>query len=146
MQKSGPLSLLSPRPTRKRATRTEVYGMKLVAFAAAIEFALGVVLVASPTLVAQLAFGNALSPSGEALGRVAGFAFIAFGIACGPQAGQIGRRALLALVSYNVLAALFFLWLGIRGELVGPLLWPAAALHTALSVLLARMLLVSKTI
>lgn len=119
--------------------------MKLAAFAAAIEFALGLVLVASPTLVAQLAFGSALSPAGEALGRVAGFAFIAFGTACWPQTGQIGRRALPALLTYNVLVAAFFLWLGIRGELVGPLLWPGAALHTILSVLLARVLLVSKT-
>jgi len=120
--------------------------MRLVGFAAAIEFLLGLVLVAMPTLVAQLVFGSALSPPGDALGRVAGFAFIAFGIACWPQAAQIGRRALPALLEYNVLVAAFFLWLGIRGELVGPLLWPAAALHTVLSVLLARMLLVSKTI
>lgn len=116
----------------------------MTAFSAAIEFALGLVLVASPTLVAQLAFGSALSPSGEALGRVAGFAFIAFGTACWPQTGQ-GRRTLPALLTYNVLVAAFFLWLGIRGELVGPLLWPAVALHTVLSVLLARMLLLSKT-
>lgn len=146
MQKSGRLSLLSVWPTRKRSTRTEVRGMKLAAFAAGIEFALGLVLVAWPTLVAQLAFGSALSPSGDALGRVAGFAFIAFGVAGFPQTGQISRRALSALLGYNVLAAAFFLWLGIRGETVGPLLWPGAALHTLLSVLLARMLLVSKTI
>ncbi|MGC2129307.1 MAG: hypothetical protein WA629_04330 [Candidatus Aquilonibacter sp.] len=31
-----------------------------------------------------------------------------------------------------------FVYLGIRGELVGPLLWPAAVIHLAIAILLAR--------
>ena len=42
------------------------------------------------------------------------------------------------MLTYNSLATLYLLGLGIGGEWVGPLLWPAVALHGTLSLLLAR--------
>jgi hypothetical protein len=42
------------------------------------------------------------------------------------------------MLTYNVLATLYLLYLGIRGEWVGILLWPAVVLHAVLILLLAR--------
>jgi len=42
------------------------------------------------------------------------------------------------MLTYSVLATLYLLYLGIRGEWVGPLLWPAVVLHAVLTLLLAR--------
>ena len=56
--------------------------------------------------------------------RVTGIALIALGIACWP-----GLTPLCGMLTYNALAAAFFTYLAIRGNWVGPLLWPAAVLH-----------------
>ena len=45
--------------------------------------------------------------------------------------------ALRAMLTYNSLATLYLFGLGIGGEWVGPLLWPAVALHGILSLLMA---------
>jgi hypothetical protein len=39
-------------------------------------------------------------------------------------------------LTYNALATLYLLYLAIRGEWIGPLLWPAVVLHTILTLLL----------
>ncbi len=103
--------------------------MKLVPFAAAVEAAAGLGLIVVPSLVAWLLTGSDLSAPGAAVGRVAGFGL------CGLALSRSARGLFL----YNLLAALFFLYLGVRAELVGPLLWPAFALHGCLGVLLARL-------
>jgi hypothetical protein len=41
-------------------------------------------------------------------------------------------------LTYNALGALYFLYLAVRGQWLGPLLWPAVVAHAALAVLLAR--------
>ena len=53
----------------------------------------------------------------------------------GPRAGA---AALSGMATYGLLVTLYLLYLGIRGEWVGPLLWPAVALHAVLTLLLAR--------
>jgi hypothetical protein len=40
------------------------------------------------------------------------------------------------MLTYSLLVTLYLLYLGVRGEWVGPLLWPAVAVHTALTMLL----------
>jgi hypothetical protein len=72
--------------------------------------------------------GGDLSAPGSAVGRVAGFGL------CGLALSRSARGLFL----YNLLAAIFFLYLGVRGEMVGVLLWPAFALHGCLGALLAR--------
>ncbi len=61
-----------------------------------------------------------------------------------PQPEPVSREsaALRVLLTYNVLAAIFFLYLGFRGEFIGLLLWPAAALRAVLAILLARVFVV----
>lgn len=115
--------------------------MRLINFAAATEAAVGVILVIDPSLVGRLLLGADLSSVAQAVGRIAGFALLALGLACWPGPEPPSRRSAAArgLLAYNVLAAIFFLYLGIGGELVGLLLWPAVALHAALAILLARL-------
>ena len=40
------------------------------------------------------------------------------------------------MLTYNLLATLYFVYIGLGGEWVGSLLWPAAAIHAALTFLL----------
>ncbi len=120
--------------------------MKLLSLAALIEALTGFVLIASPALLARLLFGGDISPDGEAVGRVAGFALVSLGLACWPLRSGSNARAIRGLLAYNVLATLFFIYLGVRGELVGKLLWPAAALHAILSVLVARIFVASRAV
>jgi hypothetical protein len=114
--------------------------MRLVTVAAAVEVAAGVIFMVSPSLVARLALNADLSAAGEAVGRVAGFGLLGLGLACLPGSERVSERsaAVRGLLAYNVLAALFFSYLGVRGNLVGMLLWPIAVLHAVLAVLLGR--------
>jgi hypothetical protein len=65
--------------------------------------------------------------------RVLGIALIALAVGCLP-----GNSALGSMLTYSVLATSYLLYLGIRGEWVGLLLWPAVVLHVILTALLAR--------
>jgi hypothetical protein len=42
------------------------------------------------------------------------------------------------MLTYNLLVALYLLFLAIRGEWVGRLLWPVVVLHAVMTVFLAR--------
>ncbi len=119
--------------------------MKLLSFSASVEIFVGLILAASPALVVRFLLGADLFEAGKAVGHVAGFGLFALGLACWPRRDDPNEAAVRGLIAYNALATLFFLWLGIRGELVGLLLWPAAALHGILSILLLRTFVVSKT-
>jgi hypothetical protein len=107
--------------------------MKLIPVAAAIEVVAGVIFIVSPSLVAQLAFNANLNSAGEALGRVGGFGLFGLGLASWP-----GSAPIRGLLAYNALATLFLIYLGVQGQLAGALLWPVAALHFVLAILLAR--------
>jgi hypothetical protein len=112
--------------------------MKLFALSAMIEVLTGIILMISPTFLARILLGTDLAYSGEVVGRVAGFALLALGIACWPTTESSNRAARRGLLVYNALAGIFLIYLGVRGALVGPLLWPAAVLHATLAILIAR--------
>ena len=65
---------------------------------------------------------------------------LSLAVACWPGRNTSGKTtpAWRAMLTYNVLATLYLLSLGIRGEWGGPLLWPAVAMHGVLSFLLRR--------
>lgn len=109
--------------------------MQLIAVAATVEAIAGVMLIVAPALFARLILNSDLNVGGETTGRVGGFGLLGLALASWPGWGPFSIRGLLA---YNALAALFLIYLGIRGTLVGPLLWPAAALHFALAILIGR--------
>ena len=110
----------------------------LTGVSAAIEGATGVALIAVPEVVAHLLLGSALSGSGVAVARVAGFGLLSLAIACWPGNGNATPQATRALFVYNLLAGLYLGFLRVGGEFAGFLLWPAAIVHVVLALLLAR--------
>ena len=108
-----------------------------IAVAAGVEVPTGLVLIIRPTLFVWLLFGTELSRGGQALGRLAGFALLALALACWPGRGAASGSvpALRALLVLSLLTTMYLVYLGV-GERVGTLLWPAAILHAALTVLL----------
>jgi hypothetical protein len=110
----------------------------LWAATAVIEAATGLALILDPQAVAHLLLGADLPGAGIAVGRIAGIALLALGLACwiSRQDGN-DRAALVAMLAYNLLVTVFLIYLGLGGELVGILLWPAIAIHTALTLLFA---------
>jgi hypothetical protein len=105
---------------------------RLLLLAAVSEAATGLALLIVPSLAGRLLLGQELAGVAIPVARVLGIALIALGIACWP-----GRTALCGMLTYSALATLYLLYLGIRGEWVGPLLWPAVVLHAVLTFLLA---------
>jgi hypothetical protein len=106
---------------------------KVLTIAAVLEVATGVALLIVPSLVGRLLFGEELTGIVIPVARVLGIALIALGVGCSP-----GSTALCGMLTYSALVTLYLLYLGIRAEWVGPLLWPVVALHGILTVLLAR--------
>jgi hypothetical protein len=82
-------------------------------------------------------FGTEVSGVVEVVSRVTGLALIGLGVACWP--GDTTRQPLQGMLTYGVLATLYLATVGIRGETVGLLLWPAVALHSILVILLFSM-------
>ena len=106
---------------------------KVLTVAAVIEVATGMALLIVPSLVGRLLFGEELTGIVIPVARVLGVALIALGVCCWP-----GSTAFCGMLTYSALVTLYLLFLAIRGEWVGPLLWPVVALHGILTVLLAR--------
>jgi hypothetical protein len=115
--------------------------MKLLAIAAIAEVATGLGLLVVPSLVGSLLLGAELTGVAIPVARVTGIALIALGIACWP-----GLTPLCGMLTYSMLATVFLAYVGIRGKWVGSLLWPAVALHAALTVSLARSWLAKRVI
>ena len=107
--------------------------MKVLTIAALAEAATGLALLVVPSLVGSLLLGAELTGVAIPVARVAGIALIALGVGCLP-----GTTPLCGMLTYSALATAFIAYVGIRGHWVGPLLWPAVALHAVLTILLAR--------
>lgn len=104
----------------------------LLALAAVAETATGAALIVAPPFVVPLLLGAEPTGIDIPIARVAGIALMALGIGCWPGPAVSG------MLTYGALVTLYLLYLGIRGEWVGPLLWPAVTFHAALTLLLAR--------
>jgi hypothetical protein len=109
----------------------------LVMVGAALEATAGCALIANPDLFVQLLIGASLSHGGIVVGRVGGFALLSLGLACWPGKDATAQST-LALFTYNLLVALYVVFLSVVGGFVGYLLWPTCALHALLALLLAR--------
>ena len=111
----------------------------IVPVAAVEAAATGLVLLIVPFLFARLILGAELSDAGLAMGRLTGIAMIGAGLAAWPTPASAQNVATVrALLIYNLLATIYLGYLGLAGQLVGILLWPAVALHALLSILLGR--------
>ena len=105
---------------------------KLLTLAAIGETATGLALLIVPSLVVRLLFDAEIVGVGVVMSRLVGIALIGLGVACWPGPPLFG------MLTYSALATLYLSYLGIRGDWVGPLLWPAVVLHAVLTLLLAR--------
>ena len=105
---------------------------RVLALAAVSEAATGVALLVVPSLVGRLLLGGELTGIAIPVARVAGIALIALGVACWPGTPLVG------MLIYSAAVTLYLAYLGIRGEWVGVLLWPAVAIHAILTTLLVR--------
>jgi hypothetical protein len=112
----------------------------LLALAAVLEGVTGLALMIAPSVVGKLLLGADVAGAGAVVGRVAGCALVALGIACWPfrDPASMLIPAVRAMLAYNLLVACYFTFLGICGQFVGVLLWPAAAIHGLITLLLVR--------
>ncbi|MGA7904981.1 MAG: hypothetical protein WCA06_20310 [Terrimicrobiaceae bacterium] len=108
----------------------------LLAFAAAAEAATGFVVLVYPPIVVRLLFGTEIAGAGVLMSRIAGVSLVALGLACWPC--RVRSAGLFGMLIYSSLVALYFIGLGVAGECVGKLLWPAAVVHVILTIFLAR--------
>ena len=106
---------------------------RLLAFAAIGEAITGLALLIVPSLVSWLLLGTELTGVAIPIARVTGIALVGLGVACWPN-----WTALCGMLTYGTLVTMYLSYLGVRGEWVGPLLWPAVALHATLTLLLSR--------
>ena len=106
---------------------------KVLTVAAVVEVATGMALLIVPSLVGRLLFGAEFTGVANPAARVTGIALLALGVGCWP-----GSTALCGMLTYGALATLYLAYLGVIGEWVGPLLWPAVVLHGILTLLLAQ--------
>ena len=105
---------------------------KLLILTGVAEAATGVALMVAPALVGRLLLGADLAGVAAVVARVAGIALLALGVGCWPG------PAMLGMLTYNALGTVYFVYLALGHEWVGPLLWPAAGLHAVLAILLVR--------
>ena len=105
---------------------------KVLVIAAVSEAMTGLALLVVPSLVGQLLFGTELTGVAVPAARVAGIALIALGIACWPGTPLVG------MLTYSAAVTAYLAYLGLEGEWVGSLLWPAVVVHMALTILLVR--------
>jgi hypothetical protein len=104
-----------------------------LALTAIFEAVTGLVLIIAPSLVGRLLFGAEFTGVANPAARVTGIALLALGVGCWP-----GSTVLCGMLTYGALITLYLAYLGVIGEWVGPLLWPAVVLHAILTALLAR--------
>jgi len=103
-------------------------------FAALAEAGTGVILLAYPPIVVRLLFDAEIVGAGVIVSRIAGIALVGLGVACWPNGPA--RASPYGMMTYGMLAALYLVYVGVRGESAGVLLWPAVAAHVVLFFLL----------
>lgn len=106
--------------------------MKLLALCGLAEAATGVTMLVAPSLVARLLLGTELDGVAIPVARMTGIALVAVGVGC-----SLGSVWLVMWI-YTALASVYLAYLGVVREWGGVLLWPAAAAHGILAVLLLR--------
>jgi hypothetical protein len=112
----------------------------LLGVVAASEALTGLVSVIDPALVVRLLFGAEITGAGVVMSRIAGISLLALGLACWP-AGKVEKSAgsaLQGMLGYSLLITLYLGGLGIGGDPVGNLFWPALVTHAIITIFLGR--------
>ena len=112
--------------------------MRVIGFAAAVEAGTSLLRLIDPSLFVSLLLGAELSEAGPALDRLAGITLLALEVACRPGGEGAGPTdpARWGLLVVSLLTTALRAYLGLATQLVGALLWSAAALHAVVSILL----------
>jgi hypothetical protein len=106
----------------------------LVIISALIELVTGLTVIALPDVAAKALLAAPIDPAGAAFIRLAGIALISLAVM--GWSGRDGRPAFLGFLAYNALAAVYLVFLGLSFAITGAVLWPAAAVHAVLTVLM----------
>jgi hypothetical protein len=109
---------------------------RVLSLAALAEAGTGLLLLAWPPVVVRLLFAAEISGAGITMSRLAGIALIGLGVACWP--GNSAVQQLCGMLAYSTFAILYLIYIGVRREAVGSLLWPGVVVHAILVVLLVR--------
>ena len=115
--------------------------MRSLIFAiAAAEGATGAAALVAPNLVTRALLGGDVTGTGEAMSRFAGIALMGLAVACWPERAPrpVSRSAVRGLLFYSSVVVIALTVGGITGVAHGPLLWPAVAIHVAMSAFLAH--------
>lgn len=113
--------------------------MWVAAVAAGLEVVTGAGLVIAPSLLAKLLFGSEMNASGNLVGRISGLVILCLALGFWQRAFEgEDRQALAPLIALSLFATVYLIYVGMGGVNVGVLLWPAAAAHLILTILLAR--------
>ena len=102
--------------------------------AAASEAATGLALLAYPPIVVRLLLGADIVGIGDVVSRFGGIGLIGLGVACWPSGSS--HQALHGMLTYGTLATLYLAYIGVSGQGVRVLLWPAVAVHARLIILI----------
>ena len=105
---------------------------KVLAVAAALEAATGLLLIVYPPIVVRLLLGLEITDSLVLVCRIFGISLVALAVACWPGGHA---QPLYGMLTYGALVTLYLIVVGIGGT-GGILLWPAVVLHALLTVTL----------
>ena len=110
----------------------------LYAATAVIEVGAGLALLCVPSAAAALLLGTPLeAPAAFTVARVGGAGLLTLGVACwlarSDAQSPAARGLVTAMLIYNLGVALILGAAGIGSDRVGVVLWPAVALHTAMT-------------
>jgi len=110
----------------------------LLIVTALIEAGTGAMLLAAPSLMANVLLGDELTTSQSlVVARIAGLALISISIGCwlvrnGDRHAQAGQVA--AIMIYNLAVPIVLMHAWIAWSVEGPGLWPASILHAGLAI------------
>ncbi len=114
--------------------------------AAGLEVVTGTGLVFAPSSLARLLFGSEMNAIGNLVGRISGLVMVCLALGCWRWTSEgEDRQALAPLLALSLLAAVYLIYVGVGGVNVGVLLWPAAATHLILAILVARVWMSRRT-
>ena len=121
----------------------------LLATTAVLEFGTGLLLVATPSVLATLLLGAQLDTDvGLTVARVGGVALLAIGTACWLARldghSRVARGLAGAMVIYNAGTVAILLHAGLALRLSGIGLWPVVVAHAAMTVWCTTSLLSSR--
>jgi hypothetical protein len=100
-----------------------------------LEGATGLVLIAKPSSVVSVLFGQPLSdPIGIIMTRVAGVALVSLAIACWfSSKNKDAYGLIIALLFYNLASGVLLAFARLHEGLNGMALWPAVATHITMA-------------